>query len=216
MPSLEGASFVKICGITSPHDALDAVSCGADGIGLILAASRRQLSVAQASEIAQATKGLVVRVAVFRHNTPEFILDAVDATAADVAQVHGALDDDLVAALRSRGVGVIKALTAGDDEFFDFDETAVDAVLIDGPAPGSGEAHEWPDFAARAFRRPVIAAGGLDPGNVARVIESTGVWGVDVSSGVERAPGVKDPSLVRDFVANARARFNEREERRGR
>jgi len=206
---------VKICGVTTVADALDAAAYGADAIGLILAQSTRRLSQERANEIAQATKGLVLRVAVFRHNEPQFILDGVDATGVDVAQVHGTLEHDLIDALRARGVAIIKALTVGAEEFDRFDEAMVDAVLLDGPAPGSGDAHEWPDLAARAFRRPVIAAGGLNPANVDGTISATGVWGVDVSSGVERSPGEKDPVLVRDFVANARARFEDREERRG-
>jgi phosphoribosylanthranilate isomerase len=215
VPSLTGSSFVKICGITSVVDAQTVIDLGGDAIGLILAESSRQLSRDAARAIAEETKGLVQRVAVFRHNSDSFILDSVDAIGVDVAQVHGELNDVLVDELRTRGVGVIKALSVHEDEFTTFDESVVDAVLLDGASPGSGEVHAWPDLAVRGFRRPAIAAGGLDSRNVAQVIDTTGVWGVDVSSGVERSPGVKDPALVRDFIERARARFQEREERRG-
>jgi phosphoribosylanthranilate isomerase len=215
VPSLTHASFVKICGITSIDDARAVADNGGDAIGLILAESSRQLTVDAARDIADAMKGAVLRVAVFRHNAPEFILASVDATGVDLAQVHGELPDDLVSELRRLGVDVVKALSTTEDAFHSFDETLVDAVLIDGPAPGSGEVHGWPDLTRRGFRRPVIAAGGLTPSNVATVIDSTGAWGVDVSSGVERSPGVKDPALVRDFIVNARVRFTQRRERGG-
>jgi phosphoribosylanthranilate isomerase len=206
---------VKICGITSIDDARVAATYGADAIGLILAASSRQLDVEVARDIADAMKGEILRVAVFRHNTPEFILASVDATGVDAAQVHGALPDELIDELRRRDLAVVKALAGSEDAFHTFDESQVDAVLIDGPAPGSGAVHVWPDLAERAFRRPFIAAGGLTPSNVATTIDATGAWGVDVSSGVERSAGVKDPMLVRDFIENARSRFTQREERGG-
>lgn len=209
MPNLDGTSFVKICGITSVADAWAAAE--ANAIGLILAESPRRLSVSAARDIADAMKGIVLRVAVFRHNTPEFVLSAVDAIRPDAVQVHGELTRALISDLRDRGLTIIKALSTSEEEFFSFDETQVDAVLIDGPSPGSGEVHAWPDLAKRAFCRPVIAAGGLTPSSVAAVIELTDAWGVDVASSVENSPGVKDPILVADFIDNARACFAQRE-----
>jgi len=100
----------------------------------------------------------------------------------------------------------------GASEFFTFDESAVDAVLVDGPTPGSGAAHSWDDLANRSFGVPVIVAGGLDATNVARVIETTGAWGVDVATGVESAPGVKDRELVMNFVGAAQRHYAQREE----
>jgi phosphoribosylanthranilate isomerase len=203
----QGRSFVKICGITTLDDARMVAETGADAIGLIFAESTRQLSLEQAALISRAVEGLIVRVGVFRHHASDFVVRAVDETGVDVAQIHGDLDGELVDALRSRGVGIIKALSVNASEYSDFDERNVDAVLLDGPSPGSGLAHAWPDLTVRAFARHVIAAGGLTPLNVTAVLEATGAWGVDVSSGVESAPGQKDPSRVSDFVTNARAFF---------
>jgi phosphoribosylanthranilate isomerase len=202
-----GRTFVKICGITSLDDARMVAESGADAIGLIFAESTRQLSLEQAALISRAVQGSIVRVGVFRHHATDFVVRAVDEVGVDVAQIHGDLDGELVDALRRRGVGIIKALSVDDDEFSDFDERDVDAVLLDGPAPGSGQPHAWPDLTVRGFARHVIAAGGLTPLNVTAALEATGAWGVDVSSGVESAPGQKDPSRVRDFVLNARAFF---------
>jgi phosphoribosylanthranilate isomerase len=207
---LTGTSFVKICGITSVADARFAAEAGTDAIGLILAESPRRLTTTAARDIAAAIKGTALSVAVFRHNTPEFILEAVDATQVGVVQVHGELPADLANDLRLRGLSIIKALSVTEDEFYSFDETLVDVVLVDGPAPGSGVVHAWPDPTERAFRRPVIAAGGLTPNNVAEFIELTGAWGVDVASGVESSPGTKDSRLVVGFITNARACFARR------
>jgi phosphoribosylanthranilate isomerase len=206
-------SFVKICGITSIADAHVAIDAGADAIGLIFASSVRQLSVEQAREIVAATKGSILRVGVFRHDGDDFVVDAIARCDVDAVQIHGPLSDQLRNSLHSRGVPVIKALSIGSDEFFDFDDASVDAVLIDGPTPGSGQTHPWHDLARRHFVRPVIVAGGLNASNVAEVLATTNAWGADVSSGVESVPGVKDPSNVRDFVTNARAYFDREEMR---
>lgn len=215
MPELSAmAHFVKICGITTLEDAQCVIEAGADALGLILAASPRQLSLDQASDLAAATKGSIVRVGGFRDNTTRFVCEAVDATGVEVAQVHGVLSDELFGELRDRGVAIIKAIPVASDELVTFDEHRVDAVLIDGPRPGSGDPHTWNDVSQRHFQRPLIAAGGLTPGNVAEVLAMTGAWGADVASGVETAPGRKDPRRVRDFVASASAFFEHREESR--
>jgi phosphoribosylanthranilate isomerase len=83
----------------------------------------------------------------------------------------------------------------------------VDAVLVDGPSPGSGVAHSFGALTERTFGRPVIAAGGLTPLSVVAVIDAYDVWGVDVASGVESSPGVKDPDRVAEFVDAARRAF---------
>jgi phosphoribosylanthranilate isomerase len=206
-----GASFVKICGITSVHDARVARDAGADAIGLMFATSVRQLTLEEARVIADATKGVILRVGVFRDSADDVVLSAVDSVEVDVVQIHSPLSDQLLDALRERNVLIIKALSIGSDEFFDFDDARVDAVHIDGPTPGSGESHPWHDLTRRHFTRPVIAAGGLNASNVVGVLETTNAWGADVSSGVESAPGVKDPSYVRDFVSNARTYFDREE-----
>lgn len=209
----DAASFVKICGITSIEDARVAVDAGADAIGLILASSVRQLTVEQAHEIAAATRGSTLRVGVFRNDSDDFVVEAIGRSGVDVAQVHGPLSDELRKSLEVQEVLIIKALSIGSDEFFEFDDASVDAVLIDGPTPGSGETHPWHELARRQFVRPVIVAGGLNALNVVDVLETTNAWGADVSSGVEYAPGVKDPTHVRDFVRNARAYFDREETR---
>jgi phosphoribosylanthranilate isomerase len=210
---LESLPFlVKICGVTTVHDALAVHDAGASALGLILATSKRQITVARAAEIARATDGGPLRVGVFRNDSDDFILEVVDATGVEVVQVHGPLNGELLEKLKRRGVAVVKALSLGDQEFVEFDERTVDAVLVDGPEPGSGEEHSWVQVQDRRFRVPLIAAGGLTPDNVGSVISLVRPWGVDVSTGVEASPGVKDISLVSSFVTRARRAFLQREE----
>jgi phosphoribosylanthranilate isomerase len=202
--------FVKICGVTTLGDANAAIDAGANAIGLILASSPRQLSLERALAIAEATKGHVLRTLVFRDNDDEFVRTAVDRIDTDVVQIHGALSDELLAHLRDRDLRLVKALSIGSDDFYDFDDGRVDAVLVDGATPGSGQSHSWEELFERSFDVPVIAAGGLDESNVASVITATGVWGVDSASGVESSPGVKDRELLVHFVEHARDAFRER------
>ena len=203
-------NFIKICGITTVEDARAIASLGATSVGLILSDSKRRIAPDVAATIVDAVRGTVLCTAVVRNESPDYVLDCVETTRVDVVQVHGPLSDELRRQLRKRNVSIIKALGVSDDEFFEFDESAVDVVLIDGPSPGSGERHSWRALAAREFRVPVIAAGGLTPDNVADVISDLGPWGVDVATGVESSPGVKDLTRVSNFITRAHDAFLER------
>lgn len=206
-------SFVKVCGVTSSVDAQLVIDAGATALGLIFAESRRQLTIESAREIAQYAQGVILVVGVFRDNDATFILEVVDHVALDAVQIHGPLDREVLIELRRRGVGIIKALSINEPDFTDFDENLVDAVLVDGPSPGSGASHSWDTLATRSFSVPVIVAGGLNVATVAGVIELTNAWGVDVASAVETSPGVKGRELVMDFVSATRRHYSQREER---
>jgi phosphoribosylanthranilate isomerase len=196
--------YVKVCGVTSVTDAFMAVEAGASALGVIFATSPRRVDVEQASEILDATKGSLLRCGVFRENSDDDIIEHARSLDFDVVQIHGPLSERLLATLRERPIRVVKALNIDDDEFDAFDESRVDAVMIDGPRPGSGIAHSWDRLSSRPFGVPVIAAGGLTAHNVADIVVKTRAWGVDSSSGVEARPGVKDAALVEQFVARAR------------
>lgn len=211
MPDFGAASFVKICGVTTLGDANAAIDAGASAIGLNLATSSRHLSLDRALAISEATKGRVVRTLIFYDNDDESIVHAIELIGPDAVQIHGALSDDLVAQLGQCDVRVIKALSIASDEFYAFDDGSVDAVLVDGATPGSGESHSWEELKDRRFVVPVIAAGGLNHENVARVIAESDVWGVDSASGVESSPGVKDRQRMNQFVANAHGAFRDRD-----
>ena len=193
------ARLVKICGVTSVRDALIVRSAGADALGLIFATSKRRVDEDLARDIVAASEG-IVHVGVFRDNEDDFVLAMIEASGVDVIQIHGELSGALLDGLRRRSLGVIKALVIGSDEFFAFDETRVDAVLIDGLEPGSGLEHSWEALDEVRLRVPLIAAGGLNADNVREVIDRVRPWGVDVATGVEASAGVKDPMQVTKFV----------------
>jgi len=144
---------------------------------------------------------------VFKDQSDSEILSFVNQVELDCVQLHTALSVELAFELRKLGVAIIKAMSIGTEEIEDFDEHRVDAVLIDGPAPGSGEDHSWADVQQNHFQRPMIAAGGLNSSNILRIVSSTSAWGVDVSSGCESAPGKKDQLKVQEFVSKANKAF---------
>jgi len=200
--------FVKICGVTSVHDAILVGDAGADAVGINFATSKRHVDVDLGRDIAAASAGMV-RVGVFRDNEPAYVLETTHACDLDVVQIHGALHDELLEGLRRRGLGVINALSVGTDEFTTFDDATVDAVLVDGVEPGSGLEHSWEELRTRRFVVPFIAAGGLTSENVTSVIDEVRPWGVDVATGVEAAPRVKDFDRVTRFVKLAQSAFDE-------
>ncbi len=206
-------NFVKICGVTNVHDARSVVASRADALGLILAKSSRRVSRDTARAISGAVNGQIKRALVFRESSDEYILESSAYIGAEVAQVHGAISDRLYEGLRAQDLLIVKALVIDSEEFHGFEDDLVDAVLIDGPNPGSGVAHPWGALGSRTFTKPVIVAGGLNAENVAETIELTRAWGVDCASGVEESAGLKDPTLVSRFVKNARTGFDQREAR---
>jgi phosphoribosylanthranilate isomerase len=196
--------YVKVCGVTSVEDALDAVGLDVDAIGVNLATSPRRVTPDRAREILEATQGSVLRCGVFADNEDEEISTYVRSLGFDIVQLHGTLSPALYDELRHHEIRIVKALNIESEEFSRFDDGLVDAVLVDGPRSGSGIQHSWDGLATRVFTAPIIAAGGLTPQNVAGVISATRAWGVDCASGVESQLGVKDPHLVEEFVNAAR------------
>lgn len=199
--------FIKICGVTNVDDARAVVRAGASALGLVFAESPRRVTQSQARNILEATDGEILRSAVFRENDDQSIRDHLRDLEVEIVQIHGTLSDELLQSIRERPRFVVKALAIDAGEFNTFDDSKVDAVLIDGPRPGSGVVHAWDRLAERVFRVPVIVAGGLNPDNVADTILATMAWGVDCASGVESSARSKDHRRVSSFVANARKAF---------
>ena len=196
--------FVKICGITSEADALFAVAMGADALGFVFATSPRQVSVNVVTDIVKRLPPEVVTIGVFRNEHPRRVVEIVQAARLHGAQLHGAETPSMVAEVADEVRLVIKAVVAGSPESVRSADFGADAVLVDGRNPGSGESYDLDvlqDF-PRGVR--MILSGGLAPENVAGAIHAVQPWGVDVSSGVEASPGVKDALKVRTFIANAR------------
>jgi len=209
---------VKICGIRDA-EALDAaVAAGADLVGFVFfPPSPRAVTPAQAGALSARHAGGPVRVGLFVDPTDDDLAAALAAVPLGLLQLHGEETPERAASIRARfGVPVMKALGIGapaDLDAADAFAPVVDRFLFDakpppgGPLPGgNAQPFEWRLMAGRAIAKPWLLAGGLTPGNVAEAIRIAGAPGVDVSSGVESARGVKDPALIRAFIAAAKGR----------
>lgn len=190
--------WVKVCGLRTAQDVSAAVAAGADAIGFVFAPSVRRVEPAEALLAADAAPRSVARVAVFLHPTQAEVDAVIAGFAPDLVQTD--LED--FAALRlPPGVGRLPVLRAGQ-------ATAGAALpprcLVEGPKSGTGQVADWAAAAQLARVTQAVLAGGLHAGNVAAAIAAVQPWGVDVSSGVESAPGIKDAARIREFVAAAR------------
>ena len=200
---------VKICGITNAEDAWSAAAAGADALGFMFyTPSPRCVSREQAGQITRELPPFVARVGVFVDPTEDEVRRAIAETGIDTLQFHG---DESPEFCRKFGLRVIKAFRVRDAA--SLDGTAAfpaEAWLLDsfvaGKPGGTGEKFNW-DLAAEAARRhpTVLLAGGLTPENVAAAVEQVRPYGLDVSSGVESAPGKKDRAKVRDFILAAKS-----------
>lgn len=211
---------VKFCGLTRPEDAATAVAVGGDYCGVIFAGGPRQLTPAQARQVFAAVTGTRVgRVGVFGPQGADEIARIVDALSLDVVQLHGGAPRDLLIALRQRGIPrvwpvahVAPGQARVDDELATWFAEGADAVVLDaavaGKLGGTGTALDWaalaPGIARWRAHGKVVLAGGLRPANVAEAVAVAAPDIVDVSSGVEVTPGVKDPERMRVFAAAAR------------
>jgi phosphoribosylanthranilate isomerase len=207
---------VKVCGLMRHADAAVAVEAGAAYLGVILAPGfRRSVTPDDARVILGGLQAR--RVGVFVDAAEEDLAAAARMAGVDVLQLHGDESPELAARLRAAGWEVWKAVRArGADDFSAAVRRyagAADALLLDGYDPsshgGTGTRFPWEAVAARLHELPagmrLVAAGGLGPANVAEAVRVLRPHAVDVSSGVESAPGVKDARAVRDFVRAARS-----------
>ena len=197
--------FVKICGVTSEEDALLAIGMGADALGFnFVPGSSRQVRPAVARDIARRLPGGVLTVGIFKDELRETVVDVVHQAGLQAAQLHGRESTNDSSWIAERVPYLIKAFTAGDSAIDDLEHYGAKAVLVDAPEPGSGEVFDWSMLDGRERGRPLILAGGLTPANVGQAVNVVRPWGVDVASGVEMSPGVKDPVKVREFIVAAR------------
>jgi phosphoribosylanthranilate isomerase len=201
---------IKFCGMTRAGDVRLASELGVDAVGFVFAqASPRRVRPEEARLMRNALAPLVDAVALFMDNTATEVREAIRQVRPTLLQFHGSEED---AFCRGFGVPWIKAVAMGDGEppsakalqmrypgaaGFLFDSHATDA------SGGSGKAFDWSQLPTTLVK-PVVLAGGLTPGNVFDAILATLPWGVDVSSGIEHAPGVKDGDAMRHFVEEVR------------
>jgi len=194
--------FVKICGVTSVADARLVRDAGADAIGLIFSTvSKRTVDAGVASAIAADADDHCVVVGVFKGNSEDEILRLSANVPLACVQLHDSPSATLVPALRAIGVKLVIAAFPFLDSI---DARDFDMILLDGPTPGSGDLHDVSAHQIADATIPVLLAGGLTPDNVAERIRAVRPFGVDVASGTESSPGVKDAAKVASFVIRAR------------
>jgi len=200
---------VKICGVTSVADALAAAGAGADVVGLMFyAKSPRHISLETAEEIARALPPYVLKAGVFVNPSEELVMEAITRCGLNLLQFHGDEQPEFctrfgvmsMKAFRIRDAASLAALPEYPTEAYLLDAFSAEAL------GGTGEKFNW-DLAieAKKFGKPIFLAGGLTPENVAEAVTKVQPFGVDVSSGVESAPGKKDAAKVRAFIAAAKS-----------
>ena len=209
---------VKFCGMTRPQDAALAAEIGANYVGVVFADGPRRIDAATARRVLDAAGSTVKRVGVFGTNEPGEIGRTAETVGLDVVQLHADPSTSDVKAIRGKFRGEIWAAIRisgshipGDAELL-FD--TADAIVLDARSEkrlgGTGKALPWSDLAVDLARdrgsSAVVLAGGLKPDNVVSAIRTLGPDVVDVSSGVESSPGIKDPWLMREFYAAASGR----------
>lgn len=197
--------FVKICGITSEEDALLAVAMGADAVGFnFVPSSPRFLAVSRAADIVKRLPPEILTVGIFRDEAPERVVELVHQAGARAAQLHGHESAEDSRWVRARVPLLIKAFPGGDPELAKAGSYGADVVMVDSASPGSGQVFDWSLAEGAPSGVRLLLAGGLTPDNVAEAIERVRPWGVDVASGTESEPGIKDPRKVRLFVSAAK------------
>lgn len=200
---------IKICGLTTPEAVAAAVAAGADALGFVFAESPRRVSVAQAVALARRIPPTVARVAVFRHPEERLLHQVMAELKPHRIQAEATcrLAAPLLPVFRMGADGI-----PGFEAFVRHHQPRRPLALVEGPASGSGVAVDWERLRGPARQVRLILAGGLDPANVAAAIRTVRPCAVDVSSGVESRPGVKDPHRIEAFVAAVQAVSRELEE----
>jgi phosphoribosylanthranilate isomerase len=189
--------FIKICGMTTPDAVRAALACEVDAIGFVFAKSVRQVTAAVACELAAPARRKVACVAVTRHPSRAEVDGILRDFRPDILQTD---IEDIEALQLPKELSVLPVMRPGAQAACALPRR----VLFEGPVSGSGQTTDWDAAAELAHRSEVILAGGLHPGNVADALRHVRPFGVDVSSGVESAPGVKSAEKIDRFVAAAR------------
>ncbi len=201
-------TFIKICGITTVEDAIAAASLGAHLLGFVFAESPRQADIQSVKHIQRIVSGSVKTVGVFTDESDE-VLRIMDECALTYAQLHGSQTEDF-----ARKIGaerVIRVLRVKDESSLENLAALTQArhYLLDtykkGVSGGTGETFNW-DLAVRAnsLGKSIFLSGGLNPQNVSLAVRAVRPFAVDISSGVERSPGIKDHNKIKELIDNVR------------
>ncbi|TDG13703.1 phosphoribosylanthranilate isomerase [Seongchinamella unica] len=200
---------IKVCGITRPEDALSAIDGGADAIGLVFySESARAVTLEQAAGIAAVVPPFVTVVALFVNAEAETIADVVASIPVGLIQFHGDEDAAFCAAFERPWIKALRVREDTDVAAASSPYVGGCGILLDtwqqGVPGGTGKSFDW-RLAGPGLPLPVVLAGGLTPENVGDAIAQVRPWAVDVSGGVESAPGIKDADKIKRFVAAVRA-----------
>ena len=185
---------VKICGLSTKETVETAVSAGADYIGFVFAPSKRQVTLDQASKLAEIIPADVKKVGVFVSPSQAHLLEAIEKVGLDLVQVHGQVADDLFEDLPCASIQAVQVDGNGH-----VPNSQADYLLFDAPVAGSGQTFDWGRLDTTELAQPFFIAGGLNEDNVARAIQHFSPFAVDVSSGVE-TDGQKDHEKIRRFI----------------
>src|SRR6056297_216618 len=208
---------VKICGLTRPEDVRAAAEAGATYGGFVFfPKSPRNVAPDRARDLAVSAPIGLAKVALVVDPTDDFLRDILSIVPIDILQLHGHESPARVAELRARwGLPVMKAVGVAEQADLEALQTyqkVADQILVDAKPPknadlpgGNGLTFDWRLLSGRRWSKPWMLAGGLTPENVAQAVAMTGVAQVDVSSGVESAPGLKDAAKIGQFVTQARS-----------
>lgn len=192
---------VKICGITNLHDAVICEELGADATGFVNVRGRqRSIPLDLVRDICSTLGPMTAKVLVCAPSDAAQALRMLERSGADLLQLHSLVPEE-IHVLKAHGVGIIRAVPPVRAEAARFAECA-DALLFEGGPPGTGTAYDYSSVPLEVCRRGIIA-GGLRLDNL-HLAKAAGPYALDVSSGVERAPGRKDPALVTEFIRRCR------------
>jgi len=190
--------WVKVCGLTTSAGVDAAVGAGVDAVGFVFfPQSKRYISPQEAARLAASVPRHILKVAVFLHPSQAELDTVLGAFRPDIVQTD---HEDFARLAVPQGIAVLPVLRSGGG----LPAPLPPRVLFEGPVSGTGTTADWSSALTLTRRCEVILAGGLTPANVADAVRIVGAFGVDVSSGVEQSPGVKDPAKIAEFVRAAR------------
>lgn len=188
--------WIKICGLTTDEGVAAALAAGADAIGFVFAPSKRRVTPAQAAQLTRDVPSHLPRIAVTLHPEQSLLDEVWRIFRPDVLQTDA---QDLDTLKIPAGLAVLPVVRGGA-----VPDPLPARLLFEGPVSGTGITSDWTQAAQLSTRTQLILAGGLNAANVAAAIREVRPFGIDVSSGVERAPGIKDPARIHEFVQAAR------------
>ena len=202
---------IKVCGLTRDEDVRSAVEAGADVVGFVFTASPRRISIDTAVRLISYVPGRVLSVGLFLNQDRSEIAEVVEAVPLDVLQFHGSETEQECSGFNLPWLKAVAMENSGSVEQAERDYPGAMGLLLDsheaGKRGGSGKVFDW--SLSRSLAKPIWLAGGLNAENVGRAIHAVKPFAVDVSSGVEAAPGIKDAVKIVDFIRAVREAENE-------